>query len=395
MAAAGIINQQVGPQPDPNSPMAPPVANAATPAVPTGIINSAVGAPTVPTVPTAPAPAPAAAPTQPAAATDYTKQINDFYQKDFGRDADQAGMAYWKSGMANNNLSLDQVDGFMRNSDEYKALHGAPATVTPNGATPGQLGTPTQWNVTPNQTVQGQMAGMIDRNNPFYQQWATAGAQEAAARGFTGNSSIRDTGIMDSVMRNATPIATADASTYAKAAGYNADMPNQFAMKNADMSQQSALANLSADTQKFVAGLSAQTQRDVANMNNQSQAAISQAHDANSALIASNSNAKEAYNNYVAAVAQIDQNDKMDAAAKESAIIHQNQLFNSAMAGIKAASPGASDLYNPNDPISISAKAQADAAAKANADALSNPQAAAVAAVGGVDVSDQLQQFGG
>jgi hypothetical protein len=363
MAATGIINQQIDPTQDPNSPMGAPNPNAPAPA-PTGIINAAVGTPSTQT------PAPAAAPVQPAA-PDYTKQINDFYQKDFGRDADQAGMEYWKNGMANNNLTLDQVDGFMRNSDEYKALHKAPAPAAPSG----QLGTPTQWNVTPNQTVQGQMAGMIDRNNPFYQQWATAGAQDAAARGFTGNSSIRDTGIMDSVMRNATPIATADASTYAKAAGYNADMPNQFAMKNADMAQQSALANLSADTQKFVAGLSAQTQHDVANMNNQSQAAISQAHDANSALIASNSNAKEAYNNYVAAVAQIDQNDKMDAAAKQTAIITQTQIFNNAIAGLKAANPGTADVSSPLD-------------------ITTPPVNPAAAQVGGVDVSDQLQ-FGG
>jgi hypothetical protein len=378
-AATGIINQQIGPQPDPNSPMAPG-PNATTPVAPTGIINTAMGSPAVPGAGTTGAPAQPAAP-------DYTKQINDFYQKDFGRDADQAGMDYWKNGMANNNLSLDQVDGFMRNSDEYKALHGTPATVTPNGATPGQLGTPTQWNVTPNQTVQGQMTGMLDRNNPFYQAWSTVGAQDAAARGFTGNSTIRDTGIMDSVMRNATPIATADASTYAKAAGYNADMPNQFAMKNADAQNQMAMANLSAGTQKYVSGLDAQTRLAVQKMGTDGQAAISQAQEENKVLLANNAAAQQAYLSYVAAVAQIDQNDKMTGdGAKKQAIITQNLIFQSAMNGIKAASPGAANLYDVNDPVSISAKAQADEIAKANAQAAAD-------AVGGVNVSHLLNDF--
>lgn len=247
----------------------------------------------------------------------------------------------------------------------------APAPAVPT-ATNGQLATPSQWKVTPDQTVQGQMAGMADPNNPYYQQWATAGAQEAAARGFTGNSSIRSTGIMDSVMRNATPIATADAATNAKAAGYNADMPNQFALKNADAQNQMAAAHLSADTQKFVASLNSDTQKAVQQMSLASQQTISQLHDANAVLLASNDSAKSAYSNYVAAVAQIDQNDKMDAAAKQTAIIRQTQLFNSTIAGLKAATPATADVTSPLD--------------------TTMPPAAA--AVGGVDVSSILN-FGG
>ena len=60
------------------------------------------------------------------------------------------------------------------------------------------------YGVTADQTVAGQMKNLIDPNNPYYQQWATNGAQDAAARGFTGNSSIRDSGILDAVMRGAT-----------------------------------------------------------------------------------------------------------------------------------------------------------------------------------------------
>lgn len=386
-AVKGIINSLVGNVTDPSqmgqaSPV-PGMEAQATPAA-TGIIGGAQ------------APAAAAAP------VDYTTKINDIYQGAFGRKADDAGMAYWtKAAQANPTGDLgalirsgaqtqdktardDIAGGGVDTSTTWDAGLNANNTAnkwdatnnkwtlgTPDSASGAtQLGDPTKWNITADQTVQGQLKGMIDPNNPYYQQWATTGAQDAAARGFTGNSSIRDTGIMDSVMRNATPIATADAATYAKAAGYNADMPNQFAMKNNDSANAMATAHLSADTQKSVAGMSAQTQHDVAAMNNASQAAISQAHDANSALIASNDAAKGAYSNYVAAVAQIDQNVAMDSNAKQAAIVTQTQIFNNAIAGLKAANHGTADVSSPLD--------------------ITPPAGGAAGLVGGVDVSNIL-----
>jgi len=343
----GIINnavQDVTRQaeiPDPSILAPDQSATPSTTVAPTGIIGGAqtpgMSAPPVATTPPATTP--------PAAAPDYTGQIQDAYQKYLGRSGETAGVDFY-NGLLKSGMSMDRINQGFMDSDEYKSLHPA---AKPAATGPSLLGAPTKWDITADQTVQGQMKNLIDPNNPYYQQWATAGAQDAAARGFTGNSSIRDTGIMDSVMRGATPIATSDASTYAKAAGYNADMPNQFAMKNQDAQNQMAIAHLSADTQKAVAGMSAQTQHDVAAMNNASQAAISQAHDANSALISSNDSAKSAYNNYVAAVAQIDQNDKMDGPAKRAAIITQTQIFNNAIAGLKAANPGTADVSSPLD----------------------------------------------
>lgn len=378
-AVNGIINkaaQDVVGQMQPDQSVLAPTPNAATPSTtvaPTGIIATAQATPGMSTPPAATA-APAAA-----SAQDYTGQVQDAYHKYLGRSGETAGVDFY-NGLLKGGMSMDRINQGFTDSAEYKALHPAAA---PGAASPTLVGTPTKWNITPDQTVQGQMKNLIDPNNPYYQQWATAGAQDAAARGFTGNSSIRDTGIMDSVMRGATPIATSDASTYAKAAGYNADMPNQFAMKNADAQNQMAMANLSANTQKAVAGMSAQTQRDVAALNNTSQATISQAHDANSALIASNDSAKSAYSNYVAAVAQIDQNDKMDAAAKQAAIITQTQIFNNAIAGLKTANSGTADVSSPLDINAI----------KAANPGLSDAEIAQKVASGvlnGVDVSNLL-----
>lgn len=148
---------------------------------------------------------------------------------------------------------------------------------------PATLANPANWNVTTDQTTQGQMSKMIDPNNPYYQAWANAGAQDAAARGFTGNSSIRDSAILDAVMRNATPIASADAATYAKAAGYNTDQLNQNALQNfnaANVANQfnagqsntllnnilginsnQSIARLNSDTTLGVAGINAATSK--------------------------------------------------------------------------------------------------------------------------------------
>lgn len=335
--------------------------------------------------------------------------INGAYQSLFGRPAEEGGMAFWQDAATKNgwtpeqtraaiaagaqtddvsaeaylhgggtldknwqgSLSVDQVG----NSVHWDAVKGKWVEVSQPAYQAAQLGNPTQWNVTADQTVQGQMKNLIDPNSPYYQQWATAGAADAAARGFTGNSSIRDTSILDSVMRGATPIATSDAGTYAKAAGYNADMSNQFAMKNADLSQQMALAHLSSDTQKYLGNLSATTQQAVQQMSSDSQKSISQAHDANSVLIQGNQAAAQAYQTYVNAVASIDIQPGMDEAAKRAAIITQTQIFNNAISGLRAGSSSTPDVSSPLD---ISAQSV-------------NAGNAAAQEVGGVDVSGLLQ----
>lgn len=341
---------------------------APTPA-PAGIIAGAQGAQSP--APAAPTPAPSAAP------VDFTGQLNSLYQKDLNRTGDAAGLDFWKSQLSAGKTDLAGVEQGIMDSDEYKRLHATPAPTAAPMATAAQLGTPTQWQITPDQTVAGQMQKLIDPNNPYYQQWATAGAQDAAARGFTGNSSIRDTAILDSVMRGATPIATADAGTYAKAAGYNADQSNQFAVHNVDAQNQFGLANLSASTQRYVADQSAATQRAVQQMSNQSQAAISAAHDANSLLIQNNQAAANAYSAYVQAVASIDQQPGMDMQAKQTAITTQTQIFNNAIAGLRGANPGTPDVSSP-----------LDIANAGNTSAMTGNPAAAK--VGGVDVSGLL-----
>ena len=289
------------------------------------------------------------------------------------------------------NITADQQN------DATMAAAGVPST-DPNSATAGgiianaqnsatvaqpytapQAINPTQVGVAANQTVSGQMAGLANPNNPYYQSWATAGAQTAAARGFSGNSSIEQSGILDSVMRNAAPIASADAATYNNAATANTNSANNFALSNLSAATQnyatrtsaatSAANNQTALAQSGISAAaskySADTGAATAAMSAQSNAAVQQAHDANSALIASNGQAQTSYNSYVGAVAQIDQNASMDANAKTAAILTQTQIFNSAIAGLQSSSPKLSNISSPL-------------------------QTAAVAAVSGVNVSSQI-----
>lgn len=305
---------------------------------------------------------------------DYSSQLQDLYKTDLSRAADSSGLDFYGKQLQSG-MSIQDVDNEIHSSPEYQSLHSQQTSYQP-----ALLGDPAKWNITADQTVQGQMKTLIDPNNPYYQQWATAGAQDAAARGFTGNSSIRSSGILDSVMRGATPIATSDAGTYAKAAGYNADQLNQFAIANqnaqnsagqfnSNLGTSAKNAQLSSDTQKYVANQSADTQKAIAQMSSSSQAAISAAHDANSVLLQSNQGAQAAYSAYVNALANIDIQPSMDAAAKQAAITTQTQIFNAAIAGLKNATPATPDVSSPLD---------------------INPAPTQQTTVGGVDVSDML-----
>lgn len=249
-----------------------------------------------------------------------------------------------------------------------------PSTSAASSTNASQLGNPNQWNVNSDQTTSGQLQKLIDPNSAMAQSWMHAGANDAAARGFTGNSTIRDTAMMDSLIRNATPIAQSDAAINAKAAGYNADMPNQFAMTNVGANNQLNLTNVNANNQKLISS-----------MNNESQQIISRAHDANAVLIQNDTGAQQAYNSFIGSVAQINQNDKMDATAKARSVEAQRILFNEAIAARTKANP---NLGISQSQIGVLTPEQQ----KAKDDADHN---AVIKNTGSPDVSNQLQNFGG
>ena len=210
----------------------------------------------------------------------------------------------------------------------------APITSTYDAAT---------WKVDPKQTVQGQMTSMIDPNNPYYQAWSTAGKQDAAAGGFT-NGSMQQTGILNSVMRNGIPIATADATTNANAAATNTNAINQASAAGALAKNSLASTVYNGDVSLANTTSNNATSASNTNANNSSQQLISQTHDANSILLQNSGAAMTAFNQFQAAVANIDASTTMDATAKKNAIANQQDIFNTAVAGLTAKTPGVPDV---------------------------------------------------
>lgn len=147
------------------------------------------------------------------------------------------------------------------------AAQAAPSTYTPT-----QLGAQTNWTVGSDQTVQGQLKGLTNYDNPLNQGIIANTQAQANDRGML-NSSMAATAGQSAVLQNALPIATADAQTFAKAAGYNADTANTFTQKNADIANTAAGFNAQQTQQsaQFDASTQNQTQQFNAQQQNQNQ----------------------------------------------------------------------------------------------------------------------------
>ena len=143
-----------------------------------------------------------------------------------------------------------------------------------------QLGDITKWNVDPNQTASGQLAGILDSGSPLMQQANTTGLQTANARGLL-NSSLAAGASENAMIGAATPIATANASTYANAAQENAKAENAFKTTNAGNAfkaqenvynqnvatanqQSSQIAQQQQNLQTQIAGMNTQLNNDIA-----------------------------------------------------------------------------------------------------------------------------------
>lgn len=235
----------------------------------------------------------------------------------------------------------------------------APGTGTKPGGlisgsiAPAPLAAPTQWNITNDQTVAGQIRALTDPNSALAQQYQTAGMKQAASRGLL-NSSMAATAGMDSLLRGITPIATSDAETNAKAAGYNADQSNQFsqlaytqgnAWANSQADRQNALtlaglnnnasmaqAQLSAETQRYIAETNAASSQTTAKLNNEYQAALQAEKNKHDALMQTSSAAANAYQQYANAMLNIQIQPSMNEAAKAAALANARNAYQFAMA---------------------------------------------------------------
>lgn len=205
-----------------------------------------------------------------------------------------------------------------------------PALATPSTYNPTQLPTATQWNVSPDQTVQGQVSNILSANSPIIQQARSNAQQTANSRGLL-NSTMAATAGESAAIANAVPIATNDANTFAKAAGYNADTQNQFAVKNADINNTASGFNAQQTQQA--------SQVNAASTNQTNQFNVSQANATQLANIESNykqlmqtsASASDLYKQTVSAIQAIQLSTDLDANAKQQAVDNQVALLKTGM----------------------------------------------------------------
>lgn len=172
----------------------------------------------------------------------------------------------------------------------------APASGILRSAAP-QLGLPASWKITPDQTVEGRIGALTNPNNPFIQQARARADGRSNERGLL-NSSMALSAADSAAYDAAIPIATADAATAAKAAGYNADQLYQTDVKNLDAATNFYGINTTANTQKYVADQNAATQQVIAKLNNEQQTMITKLGQQNQQLLQNSQVASAAYDTY-------------------------------------------------------------------------------------------------
>lgn len=218
-----------------------------------------------------------------------------------------------------------------------------------------------------NDTVQGQIKGLIDQDSPLMQQAARRAAESANSRGLLNSSMAIGAG-QSAVYDAALPIAQQDASTYFTAnqktvdatnaarnfgaaannqaslanaqlgtdvSKSNAASVNEAAGKSAAAANQSALAQLDVDTRKDLAtqdvesrlqlaNLDSATRLQLQNLDAQSRMQLSTIENQYRQLLQANTNAASMYSQAVAAIGNISSNPNMSQPAKDNAI--QTQL---------------------------------------------------------------------
>lgn len=225
-------------------------------------------------------------------------------------------------------------------------------TQAPAATYTGTQANAADWQVQPNQTVQSQVKDIIAENSPLMQQAETRALQKANSRGLM-NSSIAVGAGQSALYDAATPIAAADAATYARAGEFNAgakqqtSLANQASTNTADQfnasstnqvnSQNSQLqtnvalnnAALNTDIAKFNAsesnaltklGMDAQTKTELAGI-----------EASYKTLMQANASASDLYKQMVTNASTIMSNKDMDAATKSTAIKNQIALLNNGL----------------------------------------------------------------
>jgi len=168
------------------------------------------------------------------------------------------------------------------------------STMTGQGYDAGQASL-TDWNVNNDQTVQGQLSGIIAANSPLLQQARANSLAQMNQRGLVNSSMALGEG-QKAVINTALPIASQDATTFANSAQLNANAANQNAQFNtgqtnaglqftAGAANQAAAQNQAALNAAGQFGAASSNQAELSNQASQNQASQFTAGAANQAAL--------------------------------------------------------------------------------------------------------------
>ena len=215
------------------------------------------------------------------------------------------------------------------------------ANATPTNATAtGFQGAQTQVNQ-PTDTVQGQIAGIIDTNSPLMQQAARRAAEQANTRGLL-NSSIAVGAGQEAVMDRALPIAQQDASTYTntrlanqnstnaglqfsaaaenQASQTNASLGTDTSQKNAAASNTLQLTNMDQAFKTAITNTDAQNKVVLQQLGDQTKVGLANIEADYKTLMQTSSSASDMYRQTLDSISKVVADTNMNAQAKATAI---------------------------------------------------------------------------
>jgi len=211
----------------------------------------------------------------------YTpEQIRQYVQTP-GRTPDDVFNAALGGGINRDQLvnAMKGVDGYNADViDKYIAGKGVKLDREPTGIlyqpteVKGVTASPITVGV--NETVQGQLKGILeDKNSPLMQQAQTTGNSYSNKRGML-NSSIGASAAEGAMINAATPIAQQDASTYYDAKKTNSAQGLQAQMFNSDLSARTSMFDKGTAKDLTVTQMNNDLQRSIATMDSDNKLAI-------------------------------------------------------------------------------------------------------------------------
>lgn len=138
-----------------------------------------------------------------------------------------------------------------------------------------QVGDPSRWEVTQDQTVQGQLHGIMSKGSQLQELAKQQALEQMNDRGLTSSSHAINAA-QRAVIESALPIAQADAATHGKAAMYNSDYKNKFMLQNADWRNQAAQYGAEASNIAARSNSTMRNQRKINTENNETQRWVTQ-----------------------------------------------------------------------------------------------------------------------